>query len=82
MPLIVGALFGAAATVIENAPSAALSLPSLTLMTMFEYVPTLAAAGVPTNCPVAVLNVAHVGRFAIENVSGSPSPSAAAGWKL
>ena len=66
-------------TVIENAASAALALPSLTLMTMFEYVPALALVGVPDNWPVAVLNDAHAGRFAIENVSLSPSPSAAVG---
>ena len=35
VPLIVGALFGALATVIENGASAVLALPSLTLMTMF-----------------------------------------------
>ena len=64
---------------IENAASAALALPSLTLITMFEYVPALAPVGVPDSCPVAVLNVAHAGRFAIANVSVSPSPSAAVG---
>src|SRR5262245_5063864 len=66
----------------ENAGSAAESLPSLTLITMLLNVPTLAAAGVPCSCPVFALNVAHVGRFAIENVSGSESASAAVGWKL
>ena len=61
VPLIVGARFGASATVIANGASAVLVLPSLTLMTMFEYVPTFAAVGVPDNCPVTLLNVAHVG---------------------
>ena len=63
VPLIVGALFSAFATVMANGASAVVALPSLTLMTMFEYVPALAAAGVPDNCPVTLLNVAHVGRF-------------------
>ena len=40
VPLIVGALFGALATVTENGASAVLVLPSLTLMTMLEYAPT------------------------------------------
>ena len=47
VPLIVGARFGALATVTENGASAVLVLPSLTLMTMLEYVPTLVADGVP-----------------------------------
>src|SRR5262245_38279915 len=41
-----------------------------------------AAPGVPCNAPFAVLNVAHVGRFAIANVSALPSGSAAVGTKL
>ena len=41
-PLIVGALIREVRTWIENAGSATLTLPSFTLMTMFEYVPTLA----------------------------------------
>jgi hypothetical protein len=40
------------------------------------------APGVPCSRPVPVLNVAHVGRFAIANVSALPSASAAVGWKL
>src|SRR5688500_476668 len=75
VPLIVGAAFGAAATVIANGASAARRLPSLTLMMMFEYVPALVETGVPDSCPVALLKVAHAGRFAIANVSGSPLAS-------
>src|SRR5687768_1496194 len=70
------------ATVIANAGSVAPALPSLTLMTMLEYVPTLAAAGVPESWPVAVLKLAHAGRFAIENVNASPFASDALGRKL
>ena len=58
------------------------SWPSLALMTMFEYVATFAVEGVPDSRPVDVLNVAQEGRFAIENVSVSPSGSVAVGWKL
>ncbi len=55
--------------------------PSLTLMTIPLYVPTLLADGVPLSRPVLLLKLAHVGRFAIENVSGSPSASLADGVK-
>ena len=65
-PLIVGARFGASLTVIVNAGKAALACPSLTLITMEGDVPTFAAVGMPCSCPVLELNVAHVGRFAIE----------------
>jgi hypothetical protein len=82
VPLIVGARFGGALTTIENAGNEAESLLSLTLMTMLLNVPMLLAPGVPVSAPVFTLNVAHVGRFAIENVSGSESASAAVGWKL
>ena len=58
-------------TVIENGASLALALPSLTVMTMFEYVPALALVGVPESCPVAELKEIHAGRFAIENVTVS-----------
>lgn len=56
-----------------------LEAPSLTLMTMFEYVPMLPVLGVPVSAPVEVLNEAHDGRFAIENRSVSPSASATLG---
>jgi hypothetical protein len=48
VPEITGALFAAALTVIVNAGSDADNAPSLAVMTMLEYVPALAAAGVPT----------------------------------
>ncbi len=65
--------------VIEKAGSDLLTKPSLTLITMFECVPT--AVGVPLKSPVAVENVAHAGRFEIENVSALPLASLAVGWK-
>ena len=46
---------------------------------MLLVVPTLPAPGVPVNRPVVALNVAHDGRFVIENVSGLPSGSLAVG---
>ena len=61
-----------AVTVIENAASEALAVPSLTLITMFEYAPACAAVGVPDRRPVVVLNVAHDGRFWMLYVSVSP----------
>lgn len=69
-------------TAIANAGSDAFVRPSLTLMTTFEYVPTFEVVGVPDSCPVVVLKVAQLGRFAIENVSASPSASVAVGRKL
>ncbi|MBK9253840.1 MAG: hypothetical protein IPM70_18990 [Proteobacteria bacterium] len=47
---MVGAELGAAATVILNAASEAVRLPSLTVMAMFENVPALALPGVPRAC--------------------------------
>ena len=78
---MVGALL-AATTVIENAGSAVVAAPSDTEITMPVYEPTLAAVGVPLKRPVVELNVAHDGRFAIENVSVWPSGSEAVGVKL
>src|SRR6185295_1512446 len=81
VPEITGGVFEDT-TVIANAGNGVDALPSLTLMTMLLNVPILLAPGVPCSKPVLVLNVAQVGRFAIENVSGSESASAAVGWKL
>src|SRR5450432_2828941 len=58
-----------AVTWMENAASALEVVPSLTLITMFEYVPTFAAPGVPDNVPVVLLKVSHEGRFATLKVS-------------
>src|SRR6185503_15238233 len=79
VPEIVGARFGAASTVIVNAGSDALAVPSPTLITMLPKAP--AAVGVPASRPVAVLKVAQLGRFAIANVSVPPSGSLAVGVK-
>jgi len=62
-----------------NEASEALAEPSLTLMTMPVVVPTSPAPGVPASKPVAVLNVAHAGRFAMLNVNVLPSGSLAVG---
>ena len=62
---MVGAELGAAATVILNAASEAVRLPSLTVMAMFENVPALVLPGVPESLPVDALKVAHEGRLAI-----------------
>ena len=62
-----------------NAGKLALIVPSLTLIVMFEYVPTCADVGVPLIRPVLELNAAQAGRFVIVNVSELPSGSAAVG---
>jgi hypothetical protein len=67
-------------TVMLKAGSEARPEPPLTLMTIPEYVPTFAAAGVPLRRPEVVLNVAHDGRPAMENVSVPPAGSEALGW--
>jgi hypothetical protein len=68
-----------AVTVIVNAGSEAVSVPSLTLILTFWYVPTSLASGVPWRRPVVVENDAHAGRFATSNVSVSSSASSAVG---
>src|ERR1700722_19088721 len=55
--------------------------PSVTVIAMFEYVPTLLAVGVPDNRPVAVLKLAQDGAFATANAIFRPLGSVAAGWK-
>jgi hypothetical protein len=60
VPEICGAVF---VTLIENAGSAAVSWPSLTLMTMLAYTPRCVAPGVPDRSPEAAENVAHAGGF-------------------
>src|SRR5688500_11539016 len=50
-------------------------VPSLALITMLEYVPTLVAVGVPVSAPVEVLKVAQAGRLLIDHVSARPSGS-------
>ncbi len=53
----------AAVTVIVKALSDALDFPSLTLITMPELAPTLAASGVPERAPVEALKLAQPGLF-------------------
>ena len=65
-------------TVIANAGSEAVAVPSLTLMMMLLKVP--AAVGVPFRRPVELLNVAQVGLFWIVKPSDWPSASFAVGW--
>src|SRR5690606_10245179 len=82
-PEIVGARFSGAAavTVIENAGRDAVALPSLTVIRMFECVPTCPAPGMPSSWPVDGVNDSHAGRFTMLNDSESPSASLADGVK-
>ena len=66
----------------EKAGKDTVARPSDTLMTMFEYVPTWAVAGVPVSAPVAVLNVPQAGLLVIEKDRVLPSASLAVGVKL
>ena len=70
-----------ALTVIANAGSAALALPSLTLMTMSRVVPTSAAAGLPASLPVRVSKLPQAGLLVMPKLRASPSASVAVGWK-
>jgi hypothetical protein len=69
-------------TVIVNAGSEALFVPSLTEIVTFANVPMFAVAGVPESLPVVALNVAQLGLFAIENVSVPPLGFVVVGVKL
>jgi hypothetical protein len=64
-----GAVAAAALTCTLKAGSVAVRLPSLTAMTMFEYVPTFAVVGVPDSWPLLLEKVAHDGRFEIAKTS-------------
>src|SRR5512138_2501278 len=66
-------------TAMEKARKDVVERPSLTRITMLEYVPACALVGVPDNRPVEVLNVAHEGRLEMLNVSRSPFGSLALG---
>src|SRR5215469_5700307 len=71
---------GAAAfTVMVKAGSETVVAPSLTEMSMFASVPTLATAGVPDSCPVVVLKLAHEGLLAMLKVSVPPLGSVVVG---
>jgi hypothetical protein len=76
-PEIVGGAFGAAVTVIVNAGSEVVAVPSLTRIVTFANVPV--AVGVPWIRPLLAVNVAQAGRFTIENVRVSPFASLAVG---
>ena len=86
VPEITGGLFVLLVplvTVIENAGSDAVPpLPSLTLILMFEYVPTLALDGTADSWHFVLLNDNHAGLFWIEQRSASPSASEIVAMKL
>lgn len=69
------------ATAMENGARETLAVPSDTEIVMPLYlVPARLLAGLPESRPVELLNVAQVGRLAIEKVSVLPSGSDAVGW--
>jgi hypothetical protein len=70
-------------TVMEKGGSDAVPpLPSLTLMMMFEYVPTSALVGTSDNWQRVLLKTAHAGGFWIEHLSSSPFGSEMVAMKL
>jgi hypothetical protein len=79
VPVMVGG--AGVVTVIVNDAREAEAVPSLTEIVMPLNVPTFVEAGVPDSWPVAVLNEAQEGMFAIENVSAAPRGLDAAGVK-
>src|SRR4026209_2094386 len=78
-PVIVGARFGASVTAMPHGASSLNVVPSVTLITMPEYVPTWAADGVPLRRPVEASKFAHAGFPATAKLSTSPSGSLALG---
>src|SRR6185436_17564865 len=70
----------AACTSIANAGRDAVVTPSLTLIRMSTYSPTLLGPGMPERRPVDELKAAHGGRLTIVAVSVSPSLSEILGW--
>ena len=78
MPLIVGAWL-VDVTAIEKVGSDADDVPSLTVILIFEYVPTCAVVGIPVRLPVELLKLAHDGLLVIEKLSVLPSASVAVG---
>jgi hypothetical protein len=79
---MVGGGGAAVVTVMVKAGSAAVCLPSLTLITIGPDAPTSAADGVPLSWPLVVLKLAHEGFPVMAKVSVLPSVSAALGWKV
>ena len=69
-------------TVIANAASDAVAVPSDTVIVMPLYVPTSELSGVPVTAPVDLFSEAQLGRFAAVKVSASPFESLAVGLKL
>lgn len=72
VPEIVGGRFavaGGAVTWIENGGSVAVDRPLLTLIVIFESLPSSAAEGVPLNVPLEALKLAQTGLFWILNAS-------------
>jgi hypothetical protein len=65
----------------SNAGSSAVSLPSLTRMTMSTCTPSAAAVGVPESRPVVELKDAQGGLLVMLKLSVAPSGSDAAGVK-
>jgi hypothetical protein len=69
-------------TWIENGSSDALDERSLTTISMFESVPTLAAEGVPLSVPLEALNVAQAGLLVMLKWSDSELAPDVVGVKL
>jgi hypothetical protein len=68
----VGAGATGALTAILKGGSEAEPTPSLTVSTMFEYVPVCVLLGVPERRPVAMLKLAHTGLFCTEKDNVAP----------
>jgi hypothetical protein len=71
----------AAFTVIAKVDNAADPVPSLTLITIPDVVPTSPAPGVPLSCPLLVLKLAQEGLLVIEKARVLPDGSVVVGVK-
>jgi hypothetical protein len=68
-------------TTMMNAGNTPFEYPSYAVITMFEYVPTLLAVGVPDNRPVVVLKLAQDGLSVMTKSIRRPFGSTAESWK-
>ena len=80
--VFVGGAGGMGVTLILNVGSETVALPSLTLITIFAELPTLAIVGVPLSRPLPASNPAHAGLPEIEKVSVYLCGPLAVGVKL
>jgi uncharacterized membrane protein YkgB len=79
---VVGVVAAVPVTVMLNAASEAVAVPSAAVITIFSVVPVSVTFGLPESWPVDGLKLAQLGGFLIVKASAPPSESLAVGVKL